>query len=182
MSQISPPIRILLVCAVALLAAWMLVLKPGPATVEATAAPAAVAVTTTAPANATAAATEAAAPAAQPAADLDAARKAGMPERLVSALADHKILAVLFWNPKAADDRAVRAQLRSVATGKDVVVHVAPVSDVARYQAIAGGVDVQQSPTVVVVDRNLQAEALVGYSHASAIAQAIDDARRAGRK
>jgi hypothetical protein len=181
MSQISPPIRILLVCAVALLAAWMLVLKPGPATVEATAAPAAVAATT-APANATAATTEAAAPAAEPAADLDAARKAGMPERLVSALADHKILAVLFWNPKAADDRAVRAQLRSVATGKDVVVHVAPVTDVARYQAIAGGVDVQQSPTLVVVDRNLQAEALVGYSHASAIAQAIDDARRAGRK
>src|SRR3954462_14325277 len=34
MSQISPPIRILLVCAVAFMAAWTTVLKPKPVTAE----------------------------------------------------------------------------------------------------------------------------------------------------
>ena len=172
MSQISPPIRILLVCAVAFLAAWMVFLKPGPETVEPAAAPAPAATATT---------TAATSSAATASADFAAARKAGMPESLVRALSQHKTVAVLFWNKKAADDRAVRAELRSVKTGKDVVVHVAPVTDVARYQAIAGGVEVQQSPTLVVVDRNLEADALVGYSDAAAIAQAFDDARRAKR-
>ena len=34
MSQISPPIRIVLICAVAFMAAWMTVLKPKPVTAE----------------------------------------------------------------------------------------------------------------------------------------------------
>ena len=38
--------------------------------------------------------------------------------------------------------------------------------------------DVQQSPTVVVADRNLQAETLVGYVDAATINQAVVDALR----
>jgi len=177
MSQISPPVRILAVCAVALLAAWMLFLKPKPVTAPAappataTQAPAATApATATTPANATAAA---------PAND---AATATLPRPVRAAVREHKVMALLFWNPKAADDRAVQRELRDATAGReDVVVHAAPVSDISRYGAITRGVDVQQSPTVVVVDRTRNAEALVGYHEHAAFEQSIDDALRAGR-
>ena len=48
-----------------------------------------------------------------------------------------------------------------------------------RYQAITRGVDVEQSPTIVVADRNLKAETLVGYVDTETIDQAVVDALRA---
>ena len=51
--------------------------------------------------------------------------------------------------------------------------------DVPRYQAITRGVDVEQSPTVVVVDRNFKADSCsIGYVDRDAINQAIVDAMR----
>ena len=229
MSQISPPIRIVLVASIAFLAVWMLFLRPKP--VEAPAADSAAAtapavaaggakattpvgkavesannaaaradqraealaggVSDTATAPSTAAATApATAPATQPATSSStptykgskAARATakGMPLPVLRAIADHKVLVILFWNSRAADDRAVRREVAKVDRhhGK-VFVHVAPISKIARYQQITRGVDVEQSPTIVVVDRTLQADALVGYNDAGTIDQAVADALRA---
>ena len=63
------------------------------------------------------------------------------------------------WARMASDDREVRRELTKVNRyGGKVVVrleHVGKLS--ARYSASSRGVGVEQSPTVVVVDRNRQA-------------------------
>jgi hypothetical protein len=225
MSQISPPIRILALCAVGFLAAWMLFLKPGEPAVEPVAAPAgtpavaaggapaqtgpgrvaeaandlkanaarstgseenAVGGTPAAPAAGSAPAATGAAATPAVAADskaMSAAVKAGMPARIIKAIEKRKIVVLLFWNPKAADDQAVRKEMRQAdAYRKKTVFATAKISDIARYGQITRGVDVKQSPTVVVVDRKLNAEALVGYQDRAAIEQAISDALRASRK
>lgn|SRR3954452_11637822 len=210
MSQISPPIRILLVCAVAFMAAWTTVLKPKPVTAEpdatattqastaqsaagqfaqraeaakatAESAAAKAAGEETAASAGTSAATHAGTSVARGAAAAAAkpVKPAGLPARVRTALADDKVVVLLFWTPRAADDRAVHAELAKVDRhhGK-VVVQAAPVARIARFQRITRGADVAQSPTVVVVGRDRKAETLVGYVDRVSIDQLVTDALR----
>jgi hypothetical protein len=216
-SQISPPIRILVISAIALMAAWMLFLRPKTEVVEpvvstpapnvATGQPAvsepgkvgqaakdAVAATNakteasesmtgttgTAPAPATAvkpvAGSDKVRPGFEPRQDVDVA---GLPKPVAKAVNQRKVLALLFWNPKSPDDRAVRRSMRAVDRWDgQVVLHTAPVNKVSRYAPITRGADVVQSPTVVVIDRNLKAETLVGFVDTATIDQAVVDAMR----
>jgi hypothetical protein len=108
--------------------------------------------------------------------------KLGLPASVAKAVAANKVLVMLFWNPKAADDRAVRSELRHVGSHKGAVsISVANVKDIARYAPITRGADVEQSPSVVVVGRDRQATLLTGYSDRGAINQAVSDALRAAR-
>ena len=80
----------------------------------------------------------------------------------------------------ASDDRACAASSpRSTATSGEVVVDAArsikPSPATSRSPAASS---VEQSPTVVVVDRNRKAESLVGYVERNAINQAVADALR----
>ncbi len=94
-----------------------------------------------------------------------------------SALASKKVLALLFYNPAAADDRAVKQELASVPTHHHLVVTVAvPISELARYQVVTTQVPVSQSPTLVLIDRAQQATTIVGYTSSYEIAQRVDDA------
>jgi hypothetical protein len=223
MSQISPPIRILLVCSLAFLAAWMLFLRPS----TDAGAPAAETPAATAPpveaggeqaeslagkaveqANESTAATDArvermengtetaadagaaanatADPAAAPPAPgANAARsanesgvaKSGLPLRVLKALGEHKVVVLLFWSPKSADDKAVRKALAGIDRhdGK-VLAHAAHVKRIARYGSITRGANVAQSPTVLVIDRKLGVTSLVGYVDRVTIDQAVTDA------
>jgi hypothetical protein len=217
MSQISPPIRIVLVAAVAFLAAWMLFLRPKAEVVPPQPAPAA----STAPAkqpgtsaqstagqlvqkaeNAKATAESAAkaragesaapaataapgAPASKPAAtgsaalDVDPAALASLPAGVRKALVARKIVVLGFFNGKALDDHKTETQLDKTWTfhGR-ASVHRASISDVQRYAVITRGVDVTQSPSIVVIDRNRKAQLLTGYVDHLAIEQAIVDAMR----
>jgi hypothetical protein len=215
MSQISPPIRIVLICAVAFMAAWMTVLKPKPVTAEpdgstattttqaptaqsaagqfAQRAEAAKATAESAAAKAAGEDTAAAATGTSAAskagttavatggatAAAKSAKPAGLPTRVRTALADDKVVVLLFWTPRAADDRAVHAELAKVDrhAGK-VVVQAAPVARIARFQRITRGADVAQSPTVVVVGRDRKAETLVGYVDHVSVDQLVTDALR----
>src|SRR4051812_15222140 len=212
MSQISPPIRILLICAVAFMAAWMTVLKPKPVTAEpdagtttttqaptaqsaagqfaqraaaakATAESAAAKAAgedTAAAATGTSAATKAGSTATGGAtAAAKPVKPAGLPTRVRTALADDKVVVLLFWTPRAADDRAVHVELAKVDrhAGK-VVVQAAPVARIGRFQRITRGADVAQSPTVVVVGRDRKAETLVGYVDHVSVDQLVTDALR----
>jgi hypothetical protein len=222
-SQISPPIRIVLGAAIAFIAVYMVFLRPKP---EATPAPApavpagnvhtgkpavtslgkavekaqAAAAATTAqqtkegedagvaPSSGSTSGTAAtgsttgsktakAAPAkpARPAIDT-----AGLPAPVAKAIQERKVLALLFTNRHSADDRAVDRALRSVHhfDGR-VFTREVPLSTISRYGRITRGADVQQSPTVVVVDRDLKATTLVGYVDGVTIEQAVVDAMRA---
>lgn len=113
---------------------------------------------------------------ASPAATL--AKATGLPRDIAGALARKEVVVLLFWDRRGSDDRAVRRAVRGLGRRGEVVVHVAPVTKVARYAAITQGVDVARSPSVVVVDRKLSAQLLAGYVSRDTIRQAIADARR----
>jgi hypothetical protein len=186
-SQISPPIRILLVLAVAVLGVYMMFLKPKPEEIP----PADTAGTTTTqpatveteePAAATAPATKTDEPAAAPKAGAAAGPGEdlkGLPKPLRKAIRENKVLVVMFSNGKSYDDKAVEKALTKVNRWDGrVAVHTAPLSKISRYGRIARGVSVEQSPTVVVADRELRAQTLVGYVDRVTIDQAVVDARR----
>jgi hypothetical protein len=108
------------------------------------------------------------------------AKVSGLPMPVLKAIAKHKVLVLLFWNKRSADDKLVRQALRHVEHfDGGVFVHAAPIDSIARYGRITRGVDVQQSPTVVVVDRKLRATTLVGFVDADTINQAVVDAAQA---
>jgi len=226
MSQISPPIRIVLVCAVAFLAAWMLFLRPkadagapvaatatpvAPATTppvaaggtqadslpgkavekandstaaqdaqaeavagtgETTTTPSVTAVTPLAPADGT--------PSVKPGKlTKEAAAAGGLPPRVLRALGHHKVVVLLFWSPKGAEDRLVRRSLTGIDRhdGK-VLAHATHIEKIAGYGQITRAADVEQSPTIVVVDRHRKVETLVGYVDRVTIDQAVTDALR----
>jgi hypothetical protein len=180
MSQISPPIRVLAVCAIALLAGWMLFLRPKAEPVAAAPEPAAATpVATGAPAATTSADATAGATPAAAAPEADPAVLSKLPAGVARAVRRDKVLVLLFWNRQSADDRAVRRSLRVVDRWDGrVFVDQADVRRISRYAPITRGANVEQSPTIVVVDRNLKAEALVGFVDAPTIDQAVLDALR----
>ena len=223
MSQISPPIRILLVCAVAFMAAWMLFLRPStetgdpaadaptPAATtpveaggdkagslagkaveqanEATAAQDARAEQLAGGTGATAAAPSATAatPAVEPPVtgakpgkfSAKDASADGLPLRVLKAIGNRKVVVLLFWSPRSADDKAVRKAIGGIDRhdGK-VLAHATHLKRIAAYGQITRGADVEQSPTIVVVDRNRKVETLVGYVDRVTIEQAVMDALR----
>ena len=210
-SQISPPIRIVLVLAVAVLGVYMLFLRPKPEEIPplepagtSTSQPGQIrdkaeeavekansqlaqqesvdgvdageAAAGTAPATKAGEQGNAAkgAAAGAPAEDLK-----GLPKPVRKAIRADKILVVLFSNGKSYDDKAVEKALTKVNRWDGrVFVHTAPLSKISRYGRIARGVSVEQSPTVVVADRQLRADTLVGYVDRATIDQAVVDARR----
>jgi hypothetical protein len=225
-SQISPPIRIVLAAAALFLVAWMTVLKPksadstpptpapitsgnvatgkpavsmpgklaekakhavqqsdnaqaadtGQATPSTTGTAAAPATGTTATGAATGSGTTGSTAAATSAV---AADLKGLPSSAVKAILAQKVLVIGFFNGKAADDRAVRrALMHADRWNGRVFVKAAPISKVGDWGRIARGVDVEQSPTIVVVARDLKATTLVGFNDKQAIDQAVIDAMR----
>lgn len=203
MSQISPPLRILLAGSVLFLAAWFTILSPGEEAVtppadqaqsaageiaqqaEAAADGASVAAqqhageaAATAPtAPGTAAQAQPAAPA--PVADIkgkEALRKAGVPAKVAAAL-DKKVVAIAFVNRAAADDRRVAGAMKKVYRHDGRVwVHTADIEDVSKYAPITRGAEVAQSPSVLVVDKHRSVTPLVGYVDSVSINQAVVDA------
>jgi hypothetical protein len=93
------------------------------------------------------------------------------------ALADHKVLAILFYNPAASDDQAVKQELQTVPTSGGRVVKLAiPLTEVANYPVVTNQVLIQSSPTLVIIDSSRQAFTLVGFSSAFEIAHRVGDA------
>lgn len=216
MSQISPPIRILLVCAVAFLGAYMLFLRPkdevvppaDPAPNVQTGAPAQsgpgkaveaaqgavkasdgqlaqqqsvdgvdAGETAAGPQSATEASkSNGAQAAAAPAGKVDVS---GLPKPVAKAIRKGQVLVLLFWNGKSADDKAVHNALAKVDRWDGrVSVQSASIKKISKYGRVARGVDIEQSPTVVVADPKLRAETLVGYVDTETIDQAVVDAFR----
>src|ERR671921_586231 len=124
MSQISPPIRILLVCAVAFMAAYMLFLRP----------------------KDNAGTPAAATPAPAQTRPVEAGGEKALPLRVLHALADRKVVALLFWSPKSADDKLVRKALAGIDRHNNkVLAHATNIKKIAAYQQITRGANVEQS-------------------------------------
>jgi hypothetical protein len=118
-------------------------------------------------------------PAAKPAFKAPAVDTSGLPKPVARAIHRHEVLALLFSDRTSPDDRAVQSALRQVrGDTKGLYAHVASIRTISRYGPITRGADVQQSPTVVVVDRRMKATSLVGYVDALTIRQAVVNAMR----
>jgi hypothetical protein len=96
-----------------------------------------------------------------------------------SAMAKHKVVAMLFYNPLAADDDAVKQELAGVPTHRGRVVKLTiPLSEASNFTAVTQQVPVNFSPTLVLLAPNGQAGEIVGFSDQLEIAQRVDDALR----
>ena len=101
----------------------------------------------------------------------------GDPSRPLLASVDAgKVVVVLFWNKNASDDRATRRALRAIDLhGGKVVASAVPIGDVGRYEAITRGVQILESPTVVVIGAGGKARSITGYTQAKEVDQAVSD-------
>jgi hypothetical protein len=99
-----------------------------------------------------------------------------------AALSDGKVLVLLFWNPRSADDRAVRAAVRGLGNWSgNVTVVSEPVRRLSRYEAISRSVPIVSSPTIVVVDGRRRARTITGFVDEVAVQEAVLDAMSARR-
>lgn len=88
------------------------------------------------------------------------------------------VVVLLFWNPAGADDVAVRKAVLPLASARRrVAVHVALADQVASFGSITKGVQVDQTPTVLVIAPAGRVTALSGLTDTYSIEQAIDEAR-----
>jgi len=94
-----------------------------------------------------------------------------------SALSAHKVVALLFYNPAAADDQAVKQELAAAAAPAGKVVKVAvPVSELSRFAVVSNQIPVTTAPTLLIIDRAGQATSLTGFTDRFEITQRIRDA------
>jgi hypothetical protein len=108
-----------------------------------------------------------------------------LPKDVANAVTGHKVmvLAVLadkgkHWRPMADDDRYVRNTLKKVNRyDGDVFVKQIPLKKIDSYGVIMNDLDINQTPSIVVVDTKLKANVIEGYLDRVSINQAIADAR-----
>jgi hypothetical protein len=93
------------------------------------------------------------------------------------ALKANKVVALLFYNSAAPDDRAVRDELAAVPLAGGKVVRLAvPIRELGRYPVVTTQVPVNSSPTLVIINPHQQATTIVGFADGFEIAQRIADA------
>ena len=94
-----------------------------------------------------------------------------------NAISDHKVLAVLFYNPAAADDQVMKSELAALSThGGKVVKLAVPVAELTKFGMVTQQVPVVTAPTLVLIDATRQATTLTGFADSLEISQRIDDA------
>ena len=181
--------RILLVGAVVFLAAWFTLLRPKAAEVP----PPTTTTTATTPATTNADPATKAGTATTTAPDPKPAEVAAIPDEALAklpkdvaeALTAKKtlVLGVIAdgetdYRPLADDDRYVRNALRDVNRyDGEVFVKTVKASNLSRYGSMVNDLNVKQTPSVVVIDRELKGRVLTGYVDRIAINQVIADAR-----
>jgi hypothetical protein len=130
-------------------------------------------------------------------------RKPAMQALVERALHEGKVAVILFWNRKGADDVATRNQLRLLEAVHHLIRPVAGVpavrrllqrsgqqlqkkfaafeasaTQVATFGSITRGVQVNQTPTLLVINKQGKVIALTGLIDAYSLEQAIDEARQ----
>jgi hypothetical protein len=114
---------------------------------------------------------------AKPTAQSASASAAASAKTVATALRAGNVVAILFYNDAAADDRAVKSELAAIPTHGGQVVKVSvPVSQLIQFSSLTQTVDVNTAPELVLIDHARQASTLVGYADSVEIAQRINDA------
>lgn len=105
---------------------------------------------------------------------------ANMQASVEAELKQGKIVTILFWNPKASVDRDVQRELRAVghALGAKIAVHEAQASQVGSFSSVTRAIQVDETPTILLVNKRGQTTTLTGLTDVFSIEQAIDEARK----
>ena len=104
-------------------------------------------------------------------------RATSSPTAVRAAIARGKVVVLLFWNPLGADDQLVRDELTHVSShGGRALIVTAPVREVSRFSSVTRGLEVLQSPTVLVLDHTRHARMLAGYTDRAEIGQSVSAA------
>jgi hypothetical protein len=109
------------------------------------------------------------------------ARQAAQQAVLRNELKQGKTVLLLFWNPKATDDQAVRREVQAVSKqqkGK-VAVHVAIAGQVSLYGSVTRNVGIFQTPTLLIIGKHGRTVTLTGLVDEYTIEQAIVEAKAA---
>jgi hypothetical protein len=95
-----------------------------------------------------------------------------------------KVVTILFWNPKATVDRAVQHELQAVghALGAKIALHDAQADQVGSFGSITRAIQVNETPTILIVGKGGQTTTLTGLTDVFAIEQAIGEAQKASAK
>lgn len=90
------------------------------------------------------------------------------------ALDQHKVLALLFYNPAAPDDREVHAELSAIPTHAGKVVKLAvPLPQLGAYASLLNQMPVNFSPTLILINRDRKALEIAGFADSFEIAQRV---------
>jgi hypothetical protein len=93
-------------------------------------------------------------------------------------LAQGRIVALLFWSPKGADDSVDRNALEQLAKhDHGLAVHVANASEVASFGTITRGIQIFGTPTLLIVGPHGKTHTLTGLQDEYAIQQTVSEAR-----
>lgn len=139
-------------------------------TAPSTAAPSSSATT---PSTAPGRSSKTAAPTAGPA----ASQTRTLPKPVERALAKNKVVVLLIWDPRASVDQNVKSAVDGVSRrGGKVAVFTDKPEHIARYTPITGPVDVTQTPTLIVVNRDEVARKATGYLDPVTVDQYVVDA------
>lgn len=133
---------------------------------------------TTKPQTATHPATAAGTPSKPATPATGAGNKPTVVNEIESELKQNKIVLALFWNPKASLDQFVQRQLKIVGQLSSGVVatHYAQASQVAEFGSYTQKVLINETPTILMIQRRGQSSTLVGYNDVKSIRQAIVEA------
>jgi hypothetical protein len=99
--------------------------------------------------------------------------------QIAAELAHGKTVLLLFWNPHSYDDDATATDTTIAAhkLGNSVAVHFARASQVNSFGSITRDIQIYQTPTLLIINHNLQVTTLTGFTDVYSIEQAVAEAR-----
>ena len=109
----------------------------------------------------------------------EAGASVGLPLKVARAFAKKQVV-VLYFGAVGADDSLTADSVRSLkaSAGHGVAVFMDKLSNLADYRRVVEGLDVSQAPSIVIVDRDKQAQVLEGFIDAGSLRQDVADVAR----
>lgn len=97
-----------------------------------------------------------------------------------SEISQGKTVLLFFWNPKSVDDVAVHKQLALAAheLGHKITIHDASAGEVGMFGQVTQAVHVNQTPTILIINRQKLVSTLSGLTDAFSIKQAVSEAQQ----
>lgn len=102
-----------------------------------------------------------------------------VPRAVSNALADGKVVVLLFTESKAADDQATARHFSALSQLGGVETFRAGISDVGRYAGIVAELGISQAPSIVIVRPDLRVvPPIEGYVESQYLLQRVRDQLR----